>query len=217
MLLSNRFVKGLTPPYLIELINRGIKFFKRNELFEGDDYLFKKLSRETKIYGEYGCGESTLWIARNTDNIILSVESSIKWSEKIKRLVPNKNKLKIDLINLGKTISYGYPKTYERREHFSLYCNSIWNHKDLHPDIVLIDGRFRVACFLTCLIKAKPGTKLIFDDYINNSHYHVVEEFLKPKEYCGRQALFIVPVFEKNSLIEQRLLKEISNFQYVMD
>ena len=124
---------------------------------------------------------------------------------------------KIDLINLGPTISYGYPKTYEKRKQFTLYCNSIWNHQGLIPEIVLIDGRFRVACFLTCLLKAKHGTKLIFDDYVSNPHYHIVEEFLKPKEYCGRQALFIVPRIEKNSLNEKRLLKEIKNFQYVLD
>ena len=217
MLLSNRFVKGLTPPYLIELINRVIRTLKRNELFEGDDYLFKKLTKGTKVYGEYGCGQSTLWIARNTNNTILCVESSQKWAERIERFVPNVNKLKIDLINLGPTVSYGYPKTYEKREQFTLYCNSIWNHKGLIPEIVLIDGRFRVACFLTCLLKAKSGTKLIFDDYLSNPHYHVVEEFLKPREFCGRQALFIVPIIEINSFYEKRLLKEIANFQYVLD
>ena len=217
MLLSNRFVKGLTPPYLIELINRSLKALKKNELFEGDDYLFKKLSRETKIYGEYGCGQSTLWIARNTNNIIISVESSKKWAKKIRKLIPDVNKLKIDLINLGQTISYGYPKSYEKRDQFNRYCNSIWNHKEFVPEIVLIDGRFRVSCFLTCLLKAKYGTKIIFDDYLNNSHYHVVEEFLKPQEYCGRQALFIVPIIERNSSYEKKIFKEIANFQYVLD
>ena len=216
-MLSNRFVKGLTPPYLIELINIGIRSLKKNELFEGDDYLFKKLTKETTVYGEYGCGQSTLWIARNTNNIILTVETSKKWADKIIRLIPDINKLKIDLINLGQTVSYGYPKTYKKRKEFNLYCNSIWNHKEFVPEIVLIDGRFRVACFLTCLLKAKNGTKLIFDDYLNNPHYHLVEEFLKPKEYCGRQALFIVPIIEKNSLCEKRIVKEIANFQYVLD
>ena len=216
-MLSNRFVKGLPPPYLIELINRVRSTLKRNELFEGDDNLFKKLTKRTKVYGEYGCGQSTLWIAHNTNNTILCVESSQKWAEKIQKFVPDVDKLKIDLINLGPTVSYGYPKTYEKREQFTLYCNSIWNHQGLIPEIVLIDGRFRVACFLTCLLKAKHGTKLIFDDYLNNPHYHVVEEFLKPKEYCGRQALFIVPIIEKNSLCEKRIVKEIANFQYVLD
>ena len=33
-------------------------------------------------------------------------------------------------------------------------------------DCVLVDGRFRVCCFLTSLKNAEQGTRIIFDDYV---------------------------------------------------
>ena len=61
------------------------------------------------------------------------------------------------------------------------------------PDVVLIDGRFRVACFLTSLLKSKVGAVIIFDDYSDRNHYHVVEEFVEVSHLEQRQAIFVVP------------------------
>ena len=55
--------------------------------------------------------------------------------------------------------------------------------------MVLIDGRFRVACFLFSLLNAKKDSIIIFDDYMNRSEYHVVEEVLPKYEKCGRQVV----------------------------
>ncbi len=213
----NRIFRGLTPPYLAEIINRSIKFFKRDQLFDGDDSLFKKLCKETQIYGEYGCGQSTVWVSKNTNNLILSVDTSNFWAKKVKAFVSDNDRLKIEFINCGETFSYGYPTTYKKREKFKNYCNSIWDHAELYPEIVLIDGRFRISCFLTCLIRGQVGTKLIFDDYVNSPNYHVVEEYIKPLKFCGRQALFIISDMDKQSFDKNKLLQEISNFQYVLD
>ena len=81
------------------------------------------------------------------------------------------------------------------------------------PELVLIDGRFRVACFLFSLINGSPGTKIIFDDYVNRPHYHVVEEFIKPIETCGIQALFIIP----KNLDYNNIEKTIEQFVHVFD
>ena len=100
MLLSNRFVKGLTPPYLIELINIGIRSLKKNELFEGDEYLFKKLTKETTVYGEYGCGKSSKWMLKNSSSLIISVDSSKEWVEKVRRWPPKPTKDLMKFIDL---------------------------------------------------------------------------------------------------------------------
>ena len=83
------------------------------------------------------------------------------------------------------------------------------------PDTVLIDGRFRVCCFLTSLKYANENTKIIFDDYNNRPYYHVVEKFIKKEQTCGRQTLFIVK--NKNKINFDLLNIEINNFHYVMD
>ena len=180
-------------------------------LFGGDDYLFKKYLKNCKIYFEYGVGDSTIWALNNTSSRIISVDTDKKWINKID-ISKNKKRININWINLGKTENWGRPKSYEYRKHFIEYISNVWKF-NLKADVILIDGRFRVACFLFSLINAKADSKIIFDDYMDRSHYHVVEEILEVYENCGRQVIFRVPrVFDK------RLAEELlQNFIYVMD
>ena len=214
---ENKYIKGFLPPYFIEFVKRIIRIFKKDELFEGNDYLFKQYTNKTKIYGEYGCGQSTIWMAKNTNAIIYSVDTSLEWSKKVKNATNNNKNIFIEVIDCGELENYGYPKNYSKRDNFDNYFKSIWKSQKNKPDTVLIDGRFRVACFLTSLLYADPGTVIIFDDYVNRPNYHIVEEYLKPIKTSGRQALFIRPSLEKTSFKVDKLKKEILNFYNVLD
>ena len=57
--------------------------YKLTKLFDGDDSLFKDLLKNSKNYGEYGCGLSTEWVLKNTNADIVSVDSSKVWINKI--------------------------------------------------------------------------------------------------------------------------------------
>ena len=81
------------------------------------------------------------------------------------------------------------------------------------PDVVLIDGRFRVACFLYALIHTKPGTVIIFDDYADRPEYHVVEEVISPVEVDQRQAKFVRP----NGELSKAAAHLLDKFEFVMD
>ena len=72
--------------------------------------------------------------------------------------------------------------------------HSLWRHSPVKPDLVLIDGRFRVACFLHSRLAAEAGTPSLFDDYTNRPQYHLVEEFCPNEQTEGREALFRLPV-----------------------
>src|SRR5699024_4064786 len=106
--------------------------------------------------------------------------------------------------------------SYTKMDNFDSYFNWIWKQKE-KPDVVLIDGRFRVACFLTSVLYANPNTKIIFDDYTDRTYYHIVETVLPKKDlnFNTRQALFIVPHLTN----EQRAtaLSLLDNFKFVMD
>ena len=104
------------------------------------------------------------------------------------------------------------PKDYSKRGNIKKYLNFPWE-QNKSPDFVLIDGRFRVACFLYSLINAKINSLIIFDDYNNRPYYHIVEEIVPIYKICGRQALFKVPKFF-NKKSAQKLL---DNFTYVFD
>tara|TARA_B100000963_G_scaffold360959_1_gene394082 strand:- start:23052 stop:23696 length:645 start_codon:yes stop_codon:yes gene_type:complete len=211
-----KILVSILPPVIIYLLKPFKKIFdSKNSLFDGDDKLFKQILLNTKIYGEYGCGKSTIWVANNSECQILGVDSSEKWIDFVQSNMPRKNPRHVlKYVDLGPILDWGFPSSYRKRENFRDYTDSIWLH-ELKPDTVLIDGRFRVCCFLTSLIKGNPGTKVIFDDYTMREIYHIVEIFVKPKDLCGRQALFIIPDFdhETKSSIEDLIEK----FRYVLD
>ena len=193
-------------------IRKFIRIIKGRNLFEGNDILFKKMILEVDIYGEYGVGDSTLWVFNNTQAKILAVDTSKKWISKIKSKLNLSDRVIIEWINVGTLGNWGRPISYEKRNFFHDYLKSIWMHKE-KPQLILIDGRFRVACFLFSLINGNPGTKIIFDDYINRSRYHLVEEFIKPIETFGRQALFVIP----DNLDVENIKKTIDQFVCVID
>ena len=185
------------------------------KLFDGYDSLFKKVVTEAKVYGEYGCGNSTIWTLENTSANIISVDTSMEWIMKVKDMI-NKNCIRVNIhhTNLGEVGDWGRPISYVNQKNFNDYTNHIWEQAE-KPSVVLIDGRFRVCCFLTTLKFAFEGTKILFDDYTDRPHYHYIEKYVSRKKECGRQCLFIVP--SKRDINIKELNKDIDAFRYVMD
>ncbi len=219
------FLKNILPPIFYQSLKKLKTFFKEiayflgwlkrpDLLFDGDGSLFKEILLGSKAYAEYGCGESTVWVASNTNCKILSVDSSREWISSVEKRVSKTDSLKAKWIDLGDLGNWGRPVSYVNCFNFKDYTDWIWK-QELSPDVVLVDGRFRVACFLTSLLKSKEGTRIIYDDYTNRPHYHYVENFIKPIQTCGRQALFIVP---SKDLIDSKAVEEaLEKFRFVMD
>ena len=184
---------------------------ENNILFDGDDGLFKNLILEVKTYFEYGCGKSTEYMYKKSNASIFSIDTNREWATKTLNLSKdyNDNRLNIKWIDVGDVADWGYPISFEKKQNFVQYANWFWNF-GLRPDLVVIDGRFRVLCFLTSIKYAPIGTKIIFDDYTNRPFYHVAEEFLKIKDSCGRQALFEVDERSKK-LIDESVISEFKN------
>ena len=209
-----KIIQLLLPPIIPYLY---IKFFSsiNKSLFDGNDFLFKKSLEGIRIYGEYGCGLSSKWMLKNTNCKVISVDSSKEWVEKTK--TENKkylSKLKINHIDLGKVRRWGFPLSYVKSNNFQDYTDYIWK-QSVTPTFVLVDGRFRVCCFLTSLKFADPGTKIIFDDYVNRPYYHFIEKYVSRINECGRQCLFIAP--SKSQIDIDTLNKDIDAFRFVMD
>jgi len=215
------FIRDLVPPIIWRFLSKIRKYriaesFVDSELiFEGDSKLFLELIKNCNVYGEYGCGQSTVWMLKNTDCKILAVDSSNEWINRVQKRVDklnNPERVKLIYTNCGAISHFGYPKDYSERFSYKNYLNSIWDC-EIKPDLVLIDGRFRVASFLTSLLRASPGTKILFDDYTNRTQYHLVEEFITPVKKTSRQALFIRP----DKLNKEKIISEINNFSFVKE
>lgn len=200
------------PPIAIKAINYIGRKKRSSPLFDGDDSLFIREALRSEVYGEYGMGASTLWMVENTDAQVMAVDTSEDWVNHVFDKASSRDRLSVKWIDVGPVAEWGYPETYSRRENFRHYVESIWEDSK-NPDLILIDGRFRVACFLTSVLRASPGTRIIFDDYAHRGHYHVAEEFVPCRETCGRQALFVVPEFKNGPALEQA----IEQFLYVRE
>jgi len=208
-----KIIKPFIPPVGLTIIRKLRKRQPKPILFDGNNLLFKKIVGDSIVYGEYGCGYSTVWTAENTKATIYSVDTSQYWIEKTKSQLPV-NRVDFTWVDCGVLENFGRPINYERRHQFAVYANALWSCEK-KPDCVLIDGRFRVLCFLTSLKHATEGTKIIFDDYVNRPHYQIVEEILPKVDNDGRQSLFIVPSKSQiNSLLLNQLIEK---FEYVMD
>lgn len=144
--------------------------------------LFEKYLSNATNYLEYGSGGSTVF-ASKFKNIkkIKSIESDSKWASKIQK----ETKTEMNYINLGKTGECGTPVNLSTKHLWNKYSQT-YSKKHLWPtysqhyspefDIVLIDGRFRVASFLDICLK--EGTPIVlFHDFLNRPEYHIVLQF----------------------------------------
>lgn len=171
--------------------------------------LAKYLSMCTN-YLEFGCGGSTYMASRfvNIKNIY-SIEASLEWSEKIKnnfyikRRLDN-NKIIIDYVDInGNDKNWSVPKNKAKIDNWKDYYNP-WSKILFKPDIILVDGRFRVACVLHALKHISDSCHILIHDYKERHQYHIIENFLDIVERSN--TLYI---FKKKKFIDMTFLEEI--------
>lgn len=154
---------------------------------------FLELLGRSNHYVEFGSGGSTFQAAK-LGLAFTSVDSDPKFLEAVEEKIaqagyrrPNQT---LRLSAIGKTGEWGYPQgefTPQRIETFRRYSDLPSRPK---PDLVLVDGRFRVACALKAmkLLKNDREWTLVIDDYVDRPHYHVLSEFAAI-DFVGRMAL----------------------------
>jgi hypothetical protein len=133
-----------------ELLN---KIYKFEPLFSSNDKeMFYKYLNNSTYYLEYGNGGSTFQASiRNDIKKIISVESDIDWFNKLKEIIstPDEERFNFHYIDM-KTLpnTWGYPGPNSNQNDWIKYSNIVKTlDNDLLSklDLILIDGRFRVA------------------------------------------------------------------------
>jgi hypothetical protein len=166
--------------------------------------------RGAACYLEYGAGGSTVLASEIGVPNIVSIESDRAWRDRVSDKVAGIGHpgLNIVHVDIGPTKRLGYPRGDAFSLNFRNYPQAGWRRcgeAGLSPDLVLIDGRFRLACILAALLNAKPGCKVLLDDYRHRRHYHRVERFAEPIRMIGRMAEFMVAEDLPHGDIEQAL------------
>lgn len=155
--------------------------------------ILKSAYQKSSAILEYGSGGSTVFAACETKARVISIESDRTWSVNLNKLLASRSvdpaRARVEWVNIGKTKKWGYPEDARRWKNYPDYVLRPWED-GFDPELVLIDGRFRRACFAAVLMGCKRDTTILFDDYLSRQTYQQVEKFLKPVEVVGRMARF---------------------------
>jgi hypothetical protein len=76
--------------------------------------------------------------------------------------------------------TWGYPgpnSTHEQHINYSNYMAKLTIEEQQNIDLILIDGRFRVACCLKSFDLINSQCLIAFDDFLYRPHYHVVLDY----------------------------------------
>lgn len=147
-----------------------------------------------KVILEYGSGGSTVMASEMPGKTILSVESDKRWMRSLRAYLDQSSPLSevhLHHANIGKTGKWGRPVDATGFRRYHRYALDIWDEPGFRaPNLVLIDGRFREACFYAVMLRCTKKTTVLFDDYTDRASYHRVEQFAQPVEIRGRMAKF---------------------------
>jgi hypothetical protein len=142
-------------------------------------------------YLEFGCGGSTVLAASLGIPKVTSVDSDPAWMDKVASQ-PQVKAIQFQpvLINLGPTKDWGRPQDSRQAFGWPAYSSAVWDQLTQAPGLVLIDGRFRVACALQTLLHCPAKTTLAFHDFWPREHYHCVLKHLRCVARADSLAIF---------------------------
>ena len=150
-------------------------------LSKNDKKMFYKYLENINVFFEYGSGGSTYQASlKNNIKFIYSVESDIIWQNKLKNLIKNDNIKYIFNEMDTRPNTWGQPgdnATKIQKINYSNLMRKLSKEEKDSIDLVLIDGRFRVACCLKCYDIIRDDCLIAFDDFLDRPYYHIVLEY----------------------------------------
>ena len=161
---------------------------------------FYRLLQRCDFYVEYGSGGSTLAAVKLSKNF-QSYESSRAFhkimNNKMQKMIPEPAPISDFLLyEFGPIRSWSIPfpsglNKVMFAKKMCVYSEPHWKACGEFPDLILIDGRFRVSCALKNFA-ALEGKKfhLVVDDYAERSEYSVIEKYGNLRKVIGTTAFF---------------------------
>ncbi|BBY79702.1 hypothetical protein H7I53_02470 [Mycolicibacterium pulveris] len=156
---------------------------------KGTDWFIDTL-RRSKRYLEFGTGGST-YLAAKFGIEFVAVDSDPFFLKSVQKKIRDDGLARpvgqsFHYADIGLTAHWGRPigpglNSPRRLAKFRRYSDPPPQSFEggRAPDLVLVDGRFRVACVLKTLraLRNERGWTIAMDDYGDRPHFHVVSEF----------------------------------------
>lgn len=187
---------------------------------------FIETLKQSRGYLEFGSGGSTI-LASQLGKSFVTIESDPYFLRSVAAQI-RANGVELDPsrqslvpVSIGLTEAWGVPvfqkRTAARLARWKQYVTAAWDRggSDFCPDLILVDGRFRVACALEAArqLRDRADWTLLIDDYAERPHYWVVEEFLDKVEMVGRMAVFRGRTDLETERLEKVIEQQIGDFR----
>ena len=156
----------LTKISKLENMEPMMKAQEKELLYEG----FKN----SHTYFEIGSGASTFQAIKYGLKVI-SIESDRGWYNKMKEIFPLECDINYILIDFGTEFNLGYPVNTTSNETMYQYTHQ-YKH-EFQADMILIDGRFRVACALNILPLIDNTTYVYIHDFERKTYHFVLKYY----------------------------------------
>lgn len=146
--------------------------------------MLKRYLASARHYFEFGAGYSTVFVAGvSAVESVHSVESDINWIHGVLTNIPADllRKVTFHMVDINGGV-WSSPRDNSMRHNFPGYSQVIGSVPE-QPDVILVDGRFRVACACQAALRVLQATDgeeaiILIHDYKSRPHYKVVERFL---------------------------------------
>jgi hypothetical protein len=156
-------------------------------LFGDEEILLRREMSRARLYLEYGVGGSTLLAAQSGATTIVGIDTNKDWlrqtQAELSRIAPG---ISAQLIHcdLGPVGEWGMPTTRDRIADWPDYFQMPWRvftERGDRPDLIYVDGRFRVACTLYSLLMLRKTRRLfgragriVMHDFASRDYYRPV-------------------------------------------
>lgn len=163
-----------------------------------------------RVILEYGSGGSTFLAASMPGKTIVSVESDPAWAQRMQDIAaarPQPSPPTVIHADIGPVMAWARAPDNRELDRFRGYWQTVWDDwSGAAPDLVLIDGRFRAACYMATWLATPGPVRVLFDDYEKRPQYHVIERLGPPVKRVGRMAVFDIDPNERGDITPWLLL-----------
>jgi hypothetical protein len=154
---------------------------------------------------------STYVAAQLVKKHVTSIDSSTEWLTNVRQACAGEEcalKPRLFHADIGPIGDFGTPiDDPSFRSQWPRYYEIIWEAPEARlADLYLIDGRFRVACFVKTLLHCGPDALIMIHDFANRPQYHVVRKVARE-----------VASFESLSVFLRKQDKNVEHLSAILD
>lgn len=210
---SSQALKDISPSELNAIADVPMSLMTRDEMI-----LLWRYQRQAEFYVEFGSGGSSNMACKSsTIQRFVTIETNIPYLE---QLIGNSSclvnsfksgRLEPRIPDIGPTSDYGNPIDESNKALWPQYSESVLHFYDRQPDLVLVDGRFRVASALAAILAVRVTGYIAIHDFFIRPEYYDVLRYTEIED-CVQNLIVLRP---RPDIVWEELVEDLRHFQYI--